>query len=417
MRRIAFIVCISLGAVGLMLERAEAQVADAMAPLWGFVAGAVEQNPEARAAAERGGQARATADAMSAPLYNPEIEGGIEQFKDDERRPSRYDIGLAMTLDIGGKRSARARTGAAQANAAMIEAQRVRLDIARRLISTVAALTTGREREQNAQSQGEAVRQFLDVTERSFKAGDVGKPDVDIARLSVLEAETEGRAAQAQLLTAELDFRQLCSCELKDAPILPDLPPPPPKLADAEMDAMLDRSLEFEIARTRVEAAWGELEYAQRARAPDPTVAVGVGEDGGQKIVRLSLSIPIPVLNTGAAETRAANRGLAATELDLEKVRRESAARVRSAYSAYQSAYANLEAWRNQGELAVAARFDQLRRLLAARELTTTEYIVQLREVLSAGARGLEAERAAWAAYADWVALTNSLPGSRGDKQ
>jgi cobalt-zinc-cadmium efflux system outer membrane protein len=397
---------------------APARAADAgdMHVTWRFVQTALEQNPESRAAAERGHQARATADAMSASLYNPQIEGGFEQFKNDDRRPSRYDVGVAMTIDVGGKRSARAQTGAAQADAVLADAQRIRLDVAHRLISTIAALATGREREKNAQAQDDAARQFSETAQRSFRAGDVGKPDVDIAQLSLLEAQTERRAAEAERLSAELDLQQLCSCDVKDAPTLPALIPAPPKLDSAEMDRLQDRSLDFAVARARVGAARGELDFANRSRVPDPTVSIGVGQDDGQQLYRLSLSIPIPVLNTGEAEARAANRGLAATQLDLEKVRREAAARVKSAYAAYVAAYANLQTWRGQGSAAVAARFNQLRRLLGAGELTTTEYLVQLRETLSSASRGLEIERAAWAAYADWIVVTNAIPPASGEQ-
>jgi len=414
-RALAFIVpCFAVALIGA--ETVHGQPADSMTGVWAFVTNAIEKNPETRAARERGEQARATADAMSAPLYNPELEGELEQFKNDSRQPSKYEVGVGLTLDIGGKRSARARTGAAQANAGAIEAVRVQHDVARRLLTAIAAVSTSREREQNARSQDDVARQFLDVTERSVRAGDVGQPDVDIARLLVLDAETENRAAQAQRLGAELDLRQLCSCEPGELPKLPLLPPAPPQLSAEDMDRLADRSLEFEIARARVEAAWGELQFAQRARIPDPTIGVGVGDDGGQQLVRLRVSIPFPILNTGAAEARAANRALAASELDLEKAGLEAAARVRAAYAAYQSALANLKSWRAQGAPAVAARFNQLRRLLAARELTTTEYLVQLREVLTAASRGLEAERDAWAAYADWIALTANVPGVTGGK-
>lgn len=409
-----FVLCTAIATMTV----ASAYAADTggMGATWRFVQTALEQNPESRAAAERGEQARATANAMSAPLYNPEIEGGFEQFKNDDRRPSKYDVGVAMTVDLGGKRSAKAQTGSAFADAAFADAQRIRLDVTRRLISGIAAVATGREREKNAQAQDDAARQFSETAERSFRAGDVGKPDVDIAQLSLMEAQTERRAAEAELLSAELDLQQLCSCDVKDAPTLPDLIPAPPQLGATEMDQLLDRSLDFAIARARVGAARGELDFAQRARVPDPTLSIGIGQEDGQQLYRLSLSIPIPVLNTGEAEAIAANRGLAATQLDLEKIRREAAARVKSAYAAYVAAYANLQSWRGQGSAAVAARFNQLRRLLAAGELTTTEYLVQLRETLSAASRGLAIERAAWAAYADWIAVTNAIPPAPGEQ-
>jgi len=391
--------------------------APGMAATWAFVRQSVGRNAEVQAANARGEQARATADAMSAPLYNPEIEGGFEQFKNDDRRPSKYDFGLALTLDVSGKSNARGRTGAAEAEGATAEAQRTRLDVARRLIATMASFAAAQEREKNAAAQTDAARQFVDVSERSFRAGDVGKPDVDIAKLAQLEAEGERRAAESERLNAQLDLAQLCACESGDVPVLPEMIPVPPALNDSEIDGLAEQSLEVTIAKTRVGAARGSYDFAQRSRVPDPTLSVGIGQEDGQQLYRLSLSIPIPVLNSGEAEARAANHGLAASQVDLRRAAQGAAARMRAGYAAYKSAFLNLQSWRGEGSAAVAARFDQLRRLLAARELTTTEYLVQLREALSAASRGLEAERSAWAAYAEWIAVSNGLPASLGDKK
>ncbi len=391
--------------------------APAMTATWAFVHRSVERNAEVQAAHTRGEQARATADAMSAPLYNPEIEGGFEQFKNDDRRPSKYDVGVALTLDVSGKSNARGRTGAAEAEGAAAEAQRTRLDVARRLISTMAGLSVALEREKNAAAQTDAARQFVDVSERSFRAGDVGKPDVDIAKLAQLEAEGERRAAESERLNAQLDLAQLCACESSEVPALPEMIPEPPELSDTEIERLGDQSLEVAIARTRVSGARGTYDFAQRSRVPDPTLSVGIGQEDGQQLYRLSLSIPIPVLNSGEAEARAANFGLAASEVDLRRAAQGAAARLRASHAVYRSAFLNLQSWRGQGSTAVAARFDQLRRLLAARELTTTEYLVQLREALSAASRGLEVERSAWAAFADWIAVTNGLPATLGEKK
>lgn len=422
MFRMVFAALVGVAVWGMAFARAQemrsrTSGADDMDATWRFVHDALELNPEVRAALERGEQARATADAMAAPLYNPEIEGGFEQLKNDDRKPSKIDFGIAMTIDLAGKRSAKAQIGAADAEAVLAEAQRIRLDVAHRLISGMAAYATALEREKNALAQDQAARLFADVTERSFRAGDVGKPDVDVSRLSLLEAEAERRASEAERLSTELDLRQLCSCELKDVPLLPDVIPTPPQIGAPEMDQLLDQSLEYVIARARVGAARGAFEFSESSRIPDPTLSVGVGQDAGEQLYRLSLSIPIPVLNSGEAEVRAANRGLAASELDRERVRREVGARMKAAHAAYVAAYANLQGWRAMGAGAVAARFDQLRRLLEARELTTTEYLVQLRETLSSASRGLETERAAWAAFANWIAVTNALPRVPGAKQ
>jgi outer membrane protein, heavy metal efflux system len=408
----AALVCAAVA--GVCGHALAAEPASNLDRVWSFVGSVLADNPEARAASEREAQALAAADAMGAPLYNPEIEGGFEQFKSDERRPSKYDFGVSLTVDVSGKQSARGRSGMGLAEAAAADAQLARLEVGRRLLIAIAALSAERERLTNAQEQRAAAREFSSITSKSFRAGDVGKPDTDIAVLSELDAESEYRAAEADALAAEAELRQLCGCDLKSVPELPDAPPAPAQFEALEAARYIESSLNFLAARGRVNAAQGELDLANRNRIPDPTISMGVGEDDGQQLYRLSVSIPIPVLNTGEAESRAANRGLAASQLDLNAARRDAEAKLRSTHSRYVAAFANLQNWRARGADAVTARFDQLRRLLRAGDLQTTDYLVQLRETLVAAARGIEAEKSAWAAYADWLLLTNSFPNSVG---
>jgi|JI10StandDraft_1071094.scaffolds.fasta_scaffold03864_9 cobalt-zinc-cadmium efflux system outer membrane protein len=380
--------------------------------VWLFVGTVLAESPEARAASEREAQAMATADAMGAPLYNPEIEGGIEQFNKDERRPSKYDVGVSLTIDVSGKQSARERSGVGMAEAAAAEAKLARLEVARRLLNGLAAVSTARERLANAREHLSAAQEFSEITSKSFITGDVGKPDTDIAVLSELDAESEYRAAEADAFAAESDLRQLCGCDLKAVPDLPDAPPAPSDLQDPDAERYVDNSLLLIAARGRINQAHGEFQLANRNRIPDPTISMGVGQDDGQRLYRLSLSIPIPVLNNGEAEARSANRALAATQLDLDAVRRDAQSKLRSAHSKYVAAIANQQSWHARGVVAVAARFDQLRRQLRAGDIQTTDYLIQLRETLVAAARGIESEKSAWAAYADWLVLTNTFPNS-----
>lgn len=409
--RVALLCAVVAGVCGRTMA---AEPAPNLERVLSFVGSVIAENPEAQAATEREAQAFATADAMSAPLYNPEIEGGFEQFKSDERRPSKYDFGVSLTVDISGKQSARGRAGRGQAEAAAADAQLARLDVGKRLLNAIASVAAGRERLIIAQQQREAAREFSNITSKSYRAGDVGKPDTDIALLSELDAENEYRAAEAEAFAAEAELRQLCACDTGAVPELPHAPPAPAELKDHDSERYIESSLLLLAARGRVNAAQGEYDLASRNRIPDPTVSMGVGEDGGEQLYRLTMSIPIPVLNTGEAEARAANRGLTASQLDLSAARREAEAKLRSTYSRYVTAFANLQNWRARGADAVAARFEQLRRLLRAGDLQTTDYLVQLRETLVAAGRGIEAEKSAWASYAEWLLLTNTFPTSVG---
>src|SRR3546814_8311779 len=95
------------------------------------------------------------------------------------------------------------------------------------------------------------------------------------------------------------------------------------------------------VAQAAVEAAEGEALVARRNRKPDPTVGVSGGRiDYGNvqdRIIGMSVRIPLFVRNGYRAEVVAAQADVAVAAADAERIRLQLASGQRAAVDAYRA--------------------------------------------------------------------------------
>lgn len=376
------------------------------ADLWSFIGKVLAQNPEAQASLARADQAEAEAQALAAPLYNPSLEIGVEDTRGARGTPSAYDVGLAYTIELGGKQSARARAGAGRWAAATASDRAVRNELAARTLMLLSAREAAIALEENASRQRAASERLANALSRSFGAGDVGSADNALGQILGLQAEADLNSAMAQRAAIETALSSLCACRAGELPRLAAAPPDVPRLDDGALKRFAEMSLNVDAAQSGVEAAEGDLDIARANRIPDPTISLGVGEDERQSLYRLGLSIPLPLANDGSREVEAKNRAVIVAARERELSLREAYVRARTAYDVYQLNLASWNAWRaNAGSN--DDRIASLEALRNAGEVTLTEFIVQLRESLDAAKQGVAIRDAAWQAYAEWLAASS----------
>jgi cobalt-zinc-cadmium efflux system outer membrane protein len=373
--------------------------------LWTFIGRVLAEYPEAQAALARVDQAEAEARALAAPLYNPSLELGLEDKRGAAGTPSAYDVGLAYTLELGGKREARERTGAARAAAAAAGGRSARNELAARTLALLATREAAIALEANADRQNKAVLRLANALSRSYGAGDVGSADDALGNILRSQAEADLLAARAQRAAAETALLSLCGCRVADLPRLAAAPPRIPKLGEGEIERFAESSPAVEAAQSQVAAAEGEYDIARADRVPDPTISLGVGEDERQSLYRLGLSIPIPVINDGSREVEAKNRGIIVATRERELALRNAFVRARTAYETYGLSAESWAAWQSRAG-SNDQRIAALEKLRNAGELSLTDFIVQLRETLDADRQGVEVRLGAWQAYAEWLAAT-----------
>jgi outer membrane protein TolC len=262
-----------------------------------------------------------------------------------------------------------------------------------------AGLKLDRDYEASTRTEVQALRRRLQLKDASQL--EVEQAEAALAAAAARRAMSEGQAETARL-------KLLRSFPDLPLPAEPPALPAPPALehpASEWADITVRSSHEIAIADFQAQRAQTEAERARLDRIPDPTVGVRAMPDprpgSGYRIegIGVYVSVPIPGRRRAAAADASAARASAA-EIDLARVRRESAALgERNAVASE----ASRRAWTSASE-AVAANETAAGRMQRAYQLGEAD----LAQTLLAARQLNEARRAEIAARTEaWRAVTH----------
>lgn len=383
-----------------------AQVQRAPAPVQEALQSAWQHYPGYRAAQAQLTAAQARRNAAGQPLYNPEIEFAAE----DEGPDRRTTVGVDLTLDLGGKREARREAADARLDLAVAEARVRERDFVRQWFTGWTRWLSARERLNTGDKRLALMVRFAELAEKRFAAGDISGLERDLAAL----ARDEARSEQAQLIAEETEaqarFRAVGGIPGQLDALALGVPPPPPMPADAPSPAGLP---EWRVAQAAVKAAEGDVLVASRNRRPDPTVGVSGGRiDYGNvqdRIIGVSVRIPLFVRNSFRAEVVAAKAEAEAAVADAARLRLELAAEQQAAIDSYRATQRAWSGWQSSRGTEVSRREALLERLWREGELSTADYLLQLNQTLETQLAGAGLQARLWRSYVDYLAAIGQL--------
>lgn len=367
-------------------------------PLIQFVQSVVESNPRVQAARAALDASGAFRDAASRPLYNPELSFDAENTDIETRT-----LGISQTLDWGGKR--KARTAVAESDRLVVEAEYLaaRWDVTVELLGGLAQHQTGAERDTLAQSRQQLMDEFAAVAQRRFDAGDLAQVELDLARLASTDARIRKATAGAGLAEARQAVRNLTPrSEVGQWPTLPDALPALPRSA-ADPQSLVVALPEVLAAQRQVETADAVVELRRRERRPDPTLSIAGGDEDGETLIGLNVTIPLYVRNRFSHEVTAALAERSRAERLADDVMQRAHARLVSAAERYELSRGAWGDWASTGQASLMRQTDQLKRLWQAGELSTTDYLVQLTATLDVQESALDLREALWNAWFEWL--------------
>lgn len=368
-----------------------------------FVHALILANPQvqaSRAALETGAAQR---DAAAQPLYNPELELGIERSADDART-----LGISQTLDWAGKRSARSAVGE---QALLLASARWRLSVwalGNELLNGLARHQTAVAREALAARSEATMTELSALAERRFRAGDLDQVELSLARLTMTDARIQHATRRGETVAARERLRALAVDSPSSA--WPVLTVPP--LADAleiTHEAALRSLPEVQAAERQVDLNEAEVTVRRRERRADPTLSVHAGEQAGESLVGLGISVPLLVRNRFDHEVRAALGARDEARFGADAVWRQAQARLDSAderYALLRNAWAE---WEGTGQSSLAMQDEQLHRLWQAGELGTTPYLIQLQQTFELQDHALELRLALWEGWFEWLRASGRI--------
>jgi cobalt-zinc-cadmium efflux system outer membrane protein len=365
-------------------------------------------HPAAEATEQALAAAEARAAASSRPLYNPDLELAY----DDEGPEETATAGLALTLDLSGKR--RARTNAGQADLVVAEAEAAlrRSGFAQRWLQAWTEHGVARERVRIGEERLALMQRFADLAERQLTVGDISSLERDLALLARDEAQAEQATLLADAASAAEAYRAVGGNPSGGADIA-QLGMPAVWMTDPSWQVAA--APEGRIAAAIAASSATRIVIAERDRRPDPTVSLYGGRKdlgtgaGTEGVVGVSVSVPLFVRNRFSAELAAAKADSAAASAELRRVEMELRARAERNISSYGAVRDAWTRWSRSPGTDVAARADLLERLWRAGEVSTADYLIQLKKTLDTALAGADLRGRLWRSYVDTLYSTGQL--------
>lgn len=404
----AMVVGAALGLAASAASAAAPIAVPAPKPLRAALLQAWQQHPTYRATEAQLAAARARLDAAGQPLYNPEVELSV----DDDGPDRTATAGLSLKLDLSGKRRVRRDAADARVDQTTAEARLRRRDFTKQWFASWADLQTAQQRVRTGERRLTLVTRFAGLADKQFAADDISGLERDLALLARDEAQAQQSQLVADRAEAESRFRAVGGTpELIAGLSLPTDALPPPAAAGTDMG--VEQLPDWQAVHAAALAAERDVTVARRNRVADPTVGVRAGRidyDGLQdNVFGVSVSIPLFVRNSYRAEVVAAQADADLALAEADRIRIELDADRRRAIESYAAAQSAWSRWQASRSTDIDRRASLLERLWREGELSTTDYLLQLRQTLDTALAGAELEARLWRNYADYLAATGQL--------
>jgi cobalt-zinc-cadmium efflux system outer membrane protein len=170
---------------------------------------------------------------------------------------------------------------------------------------------------------------------------------------------------------------------------------------------------EGRIAAATAASSATRIVIAERDRRPDPTISLyGGRKDIGtvsEDVIGVAVSVPLFVRNRFSAELAAAKADSSAASAELRRVELELRARAERNISSYGAVRDAWTRWSQSKGTDVAARADLLERLWRAGEVSTADYLIQLKQTLDTALAGADLRGRLWRSYVDTLYSTGQL--------
>ena len=365
-----------------------------------LVRAVMDNNPRALAARSALDAAQARERAADRPLYNPDLDIDYEDAGSVTKT-----LGLSQSIDWSDKREARTHVAALERERVVAELAGIRQALALELLTALANYHTAAELTALAEQRRNLMQRFLSLTEQRRQAGDLGQVELDLAKL----AYTESNLQLARLMGVQAEVEEVLTT-IVDAgpngwPTLPDIPTST-LFNVADTDALLEQLPALRVVRRQISAARAAVDLSRRERRPDPTIGLRGGRDASDNLIGLTLAIPLFVRNNFSAEVDAANADAIQIEQNAQNSYRTGRALLISTARRFELGRQAWDGWLQTGQSSLESQVQLLERLWSAGELSTTDYLVQIKQTLDTRTAAVELHGSLWQAWFEWLAAS-----------
>lgn len=354
-----------------------------------------QTNPTIQSAESEIARANAVFSQSQRPIYNPSLDFEAEHVRKEPFEDT-YTAGVSQTIDLFNKRGARTAVGQhsfAEAKANLLSQQ---LTLATQTLKALAAYRTAQDVVRLAKRRTQLLRRFKEQNVRKFKSGDIAQDALDQASLAYAEAISQQASEEVALTRAKQQLIAIAQTASRYWPHLPRHLPKPLKPSSSTRQNWFRKLPILQVYNARVATAQASVRVAQTETKPDPTISLRGGTEDKEPLVGVGLSIPLFVRNNFQDQVRAASHQAIAIEQIRMNVYRQVKAGLQGDLSRYQILYAAFYQWHRASKHSLQGGMDLLNRLWSAGELSTTDYLVQLKQRIDSQIAGQELKGKAW---------------------
>ena len=347
----------------------------------GWIRQQIERLPDLQAAREKRNATLSQANALTQPLYNPELGAGYEQ----EGSAENYQLTLSQKIDWWDQRGKQSE----QAELLRVKAeQEYRLNYQQTLSSTFQALVNwqaSRERYQLAMEQERQLDQLINLVQDRQQSGDLGQIDVELTLLSLSQTLADTAEAVAAYQSSENEVRRWlpnwqANRSLLNKQFWQRLSQLLQSSSDKKPEQFLNTLPELRIAKAEWEIQRATAEQLQLSNKPEPSIAINAGRNGEDDVIGLNLSIPLNIRNGYQDVNQAALQQTFAAEARYLAINRELRYQLDSSRALAEQYRRQKQRWQTIMQSSQANSGELLRRQWQTGDLGTSQYLQALKQ-------------------------------------
>jgi len=371
---------------------------------------AASHHPELQMAAQQIARAKGNLTEQGAYAYNPELSLEPQRRRlNGGGKSNDYYITLSQGVELGGKRGFRQQSAQAALEAAKQRKNNRRQQVIIEAARSFVALYFAGKVVALRQQQQAMLNKVNHAVAQKLALGESSQLDANLAQSVYASARNAAAVAQQMLTQARQRFRvalgQVDNGAEISKPILPHLDSAWQPPVNAYQTALAARA-DVAALRAKQEQFDAQADLADAARIPDVTISAMTAREAGEQLLKLGVTIPIPLLNShrGAFQAALAEKQRVRTGLEWSQQQLHYA--VQSAVDNHANAMRALSNMVNTTMQQNAQNTITLaQRAYDAGELDLEELVVHIRQGLDAQMTALKIIKQGWQARIQLAAV------------
>lgn len=370
-----------------------------------FIQQAFISHPRLIAAEAEYDAAKEEYKAADRAIYNPELE-----LDGEKTAITTSSISLSQTIDWGDQQGAKTEIARYKLNAAQAALKQEKQQLLSDLLMVLADYTNKTQLAELSQQRLALMKNFASVAKQKHAAGDLSQVELDLAQLAYSESIFNNARILSEQVEAEQAFNALYNQNVSIKKGLPNTVVDFQKITlPSEVDQFVMSLPQMQIVRANVAASKKTIMLREGEASADPTIAIRGGKEDKEKLVGITLTIPLNIRNSYSAEIEVARKEYLRAEQLSQQAWRNARRDIITQTRHYQLTQQAWQQWKTGGQISIQRQLKLLKQLWRSGDLSTTDYLVQIKQNLDTQSAGIELQTTLWSSWLTWLNSTAQI--------